>query len=110
MTKAHSLSARPSPASRARGGFTLIELLVVIAIIAILAAMLIPAVMTAKGKAKVKQAQLEMGGIVTAILSYESEYNRYPVSDQAMAAATNDFTFGTTGVNCADAPGPGFKS
>ncbi len=74
----------------------MIELLVVIAIIAILAAMLIPAVMTAKTKAKVKQAQIEMSGIVTAIQGYESAYNRFPVSSNAMYLATQakeDFTY-----------------
>ena len=80
-----------------RRGFTLIELLVVISIIAILAAMLLPAVARSRLKAQIQQARMEMGQIVLAIKNYESAYNRFPVATEAMDAAApakEDFTYG----------------
>jgi type II secretory pathway pseudopilin PulG len=67
--------------------------LVVIAIIAILAAMIVPAVVLAKKKAQVAQARNEIANIATALKQYESTYSRFPTVP-GIQAGGSDVTFG----------------
>jgi prepilin-type N-terminal cleavage/methylation domain-containing protein len=83
---------------RLRAGFTLVEMLVVIAIIAILAAMLLPALAKVKVSAQKAQAKLQMQDLVTAIQKYDSDYGRFPISSGPASvqsvAGGGDFTYG----------------
>jgi prepilin-type N-terminal cleavage/methylation domain-containing protein len=63
---------------RLRAGFTLIELLVVIAIIAILMAMLLPAVQAVREAARKAQCQDHLHNLVIAVHNYESSHRTFP--------------------------------
>jgi prepilin-type N-terminal cleavage/methylation domain-containing protein len=67
--------------------FTLIELLVVIGVIAILAAMLLPAIGKVREHARKTQARAQMKSLEIAIKSYETTYGLLPWDDGDTIAA-----------------------
>ncbi|MFV0444747.1 MAG: DUF1559 domain-containing protein [Planctomycetaceae bacterium] len=76
--------------SRRRSGFTLIELLVVIAIIAILVALLLPAVQQVREAARKSQCQDHLHNLGIAIHSYESAFKVFPPATINPGAANCD--------------------
>jgi prepilin-type N-terminal cleavage/methylation domain-containing protein len=66
------------------GGFTLIELLVVVAIIAVLVAVLLPALNSARAQAKKIQCLSQMRQIGIGFQAYTLDYHgRYPAAAQS---------------------------
>src|ERR1041385_8024060 len=77
----------PTRKSRAQRGFTLIELLVVIAIIAILAAMLLPALAGAKAKAQQASCLNQVKQLTLADIMYASD-NIHGIPDETPNGST----------------------
>jgi len=63
-------------------GFTLIEFLLVIAIISIIAAIVVPNIMSANIRAKVTAIERELGSIAIALEDHKTDRGFYPVEPQ----------------------------
>ena len=72
--------------SMRRSGFTLIEIMVVVVILAILAALIVPKVMSRPDEARVIAAQQDVAAILQALKLYRLDNLRYPTTEQCLAA------------------------
>lgn len=70
---------------RARG-FTLIEIMVVIVILGILAALVVPKVMSRADDARVTAARSDIANVMQALNLYKLDNSRYPTAEQGLQA------------------------
>jgi general secretion pathway protein G len=66
--------------------FTLIEVMVVIAILAVLAALIVPKVMSRPDEARVVAARQDNASLLQALKLYRLDNLRYPTTEQGLAA------------------------
>lgn len=108
MQKPHALpngSDRPSSTrrvARRRAGFTLIELMVVIMILGVLAALIVPRVMTRPDEARAIAARQDIAQIMQQLRLYRLDNSRYPTSEQGLGALVSRPSSGP--------PAPNWKS
>ena len=67
-------------------GFTLIDVMVVIAILAILAALVVPKVMSRPDEARVVAAKQDIAALMQALKLYRLDNKRYPTTEQGLQA------------------------
>ncbi len=71
---------------RKQGGFTLIEIMVVVVILGILAALVVPQVMSRPDQAKVTVAKNDIKAIAAALDMYKLDNHNYPSTQQGLEA------------------------
>ena len=81
-----------SRAPRQARGFTLIEIMVVVIIIGLLAAVIVPQVISKVDEARVAKAKQDIQSLETALTMFRLDNSKYPTTDQGLAALTTQPT------------------
>jgi general secretion pathway protein G len=80
-------------------GFTLIELMVVILIIGVLAALIVPKVMSRPDEARMTAAKSDIATITQALNLYKLDNQRYPTTEQGLMALVKKPTVAPVPIN-----------
>ena len=80
---------------RGHHGFTLIEIMVVIVILGVLAALVVPRVLSRPDEARAVAAKSDIAAIMQALKLYKLDNQRYPTSEQGLQALVAKPTVGS---------------
>ena len=81
-----SMAPPLQPRSARSRGFTLIELMVVLVIIGVLAALIVPNVLSSVDDARVTAARADISNLMQSLKRYKLDNQRYPTSEQGLDA------------------------
>jgi general secretion pathway protein G len=90
---------RHSPHLRRGRGFTLIELMVVLVIIGVLAALIVPNVLSRADDARVTAARTDINNLMQQLKLYKLDNQRYPSAEQGLDALVHKPTVGNVPPN-----------
>ncbi|WGM40015.1 type II secretion system major pseudopilin GspG [Caulobacter sp. NIBR1757] len=76
--------------TRPTNGYTLTEMLVVIGIIALIAAVLTPALVGQMSRARAKTAEIQLETVATAIETFRDDVGRYPTDAEGVMALVKE--------------------
>jgi len=80
--------------ARAQRGFTLIEIMVVVVIMGVLAALVVPKLLSRTGESKVAAAKVDIATVMQALKLYKLDNQRYPTTEQGLQALLTKPTTG----------------
>jgi general secretion pathway protein G len=74
--------------TRKKRGFTLLEVMVVVVILGILAALVVPKIISRPDEARVIAAKQDIASLMQALKLYRLDNQRYPTTEQGLQALT----------------------
>ena len=80
--------SRPHPLHE-QSGFTLIEIMVVVVILGILAALIVPKIISRPDEARISAARQDVATLAQALKLYKLDNLAYPTTDQGLQALVN---------------------